>query len=103
MSCTSHVNNWGRSESEQPRAVSVLHGVVQLFVFWEAVGLCSYLLIGYWYEQPTACAAATKAFIVNRVGDFGFILGLLLVWYSFGSLDYSGNFPRARTSPRATS
>ena len=65
---------------------------LQLFVFWEAVGLCSYLLIGHWYERPSAVAAATKAFIVNRVGDFGFILGLLLVFTSFGSLDYATVF-----------
>jgi NADH-quinone oxidoreductase subunit L len=69
--------------------------LLQLFVFWEAVGLCSYLLIGHWYERASACAAATKAFLVNRVGDFGFILGLLLVWYSFGSLDYHEIFPAA--------
>lgn len=68
---------------------------LQLFVFWEAVGLCSYLLIGHWYERPSACTAATKAFIVNRVGDFGFILGLLLVWTTFGSLDYSDVFAKA--------
>src|SRR5262245_46817084 len=65
---------------------------LQLFVFWEAVGLCSYLLIGHWYERPSACAAATKAFIVNRVGDFGFILGLLLVFTTFDSLDYATVF-----------
>src|SRR5690349_22492807 len=69
---------------------------LQLFVFWEAVGLCSYLLIGHWYERPSACAAATKAFIVNRVGDFGFLLGLLLVWTTFGSLDYSEVFSKAQ-------
>ena len=68
---------------------------LQLFVFWEAVGLCSYLLIGHWYERPSACAAATKAFIVNRVGDFGFLLGLLLVWATFQSLDYSEVFAKA--------
>ena len=69
--------------------------LLQLFVFWEAVGLSSYLLIGHWYERPSACAAATKAFLVNRVGDFGFILGLFLVWYSFGSLDYATVFAHA--------
>jgi NADH-quinone oxidoreductase subunit L len=69
--------------------------LLQLFVFWEAVGLCSYLLIGHWYERPSACAAATKAFLVNRVGDFGFILGLFLVWYSFGTLDYAPVFAKA--------
>jgi NADH-quinone oxidoreductase subunit L len=68
---------------------------LQLFVFWEAVGLCSYLLISHWYERPSACAAATKAFVVNRVGDFGFMLGLLLVWYSFGSLEYRHVFAQA--------
>ena len=67
--------------------------LLQLFVFWEAVGLCSYLLIGHWYERASACAAATKAFLVNRVGDFGFLLGLLLVWYHFGSLNYLEIFP----------
>ncbi len=65
---------------------------LQLFVFWEAVGLCSYLLIGHWYDRPSACAAATKAFIVNRVGDFGFLLGMLLVLTTFNSLDYSDVF-----------
>ena len=67
--------------------------LLQLFVFWEAVGLCSYLLIGHWYERAAACAAATKAFLVNRVGDFGFMLGLLLIWYHFGSLNYLDIFP----------
>jgi NADH-quinone oxidoreductase subunit L len=68
---------------------------LQLFVFWEAVGLCSYLLIGHWYERPTACAAATKAFVVNRIGDFGFILGVLLVLLTFGSLEYRHVFAQA--------
>ncbi len=68
---------------------------LQLFVFWEAVGLCSYLLIGHWYERPTACSAATKAFIVNRIGDFGFLLGLLIVFSYLGSLEYSYVFLHA--------
>jgi proton-translocating NADH-quinone oxidoreductase chain L len=59
-----------------------------LYVFWEAVGLCSYLLIGYWYQRPSAAAAAKKAFLVNRIGDFGFALGIFLIWTTFGSLDY---------------
>jgi NADH-quinone oxidoreductase subunit L len=75
---------------------------LQLFVFWEAVGLCSYLLIGHWYERPSACSAATKAFVVNRVGDFGFMLGLLLVWYSFGSLEYRHVFAQAADFSGAT-
>jgi NADH-quinone oxidoreductase subunit L len=76
--------------------------LLQLFVFWEAVGLCSYLLIGHWYERASACAAATKAFLVNRVGDFGFMLGLLLVWYSFGSLNYLEIFPAAHEAVNQT-
>ena len=68
---------------------------LQLFIFWEAVGLCSYLLIGHWYERQTACDAATKAFIVNRIGDVGFLLGLLLVLLSFGSLEYRHVFSQA--------
>jgi NADH-quinone oxidoreductase subunit L len=60
-----------------------------LFVFWEGVGLCSYLLIGFWYRRPTAAAAATKAFVVNRIGDFGFLLGIFLIWTTFDSLDFA--------------
>ncbi|MBP6709942.1 MAG: NADH-quinone oxidoreductase subunit L, partial [Propionivibrio sp.] len=60
---------------------------MQLFFGWEAVGLVSYLLIGFWYTRPTAIVANMKAFLVNRVGDFGFILGIGLVLANFGSLD----------------
>jgi NADH-quinone oxidoreductase subunit L len=63
-----------------------------LYVFWEGVGLCSYLLIGFWFRRPSAAAAARKAFLVNRIGDFGFLLGLFLVWTTFGTLDYDGVF-----------
>jgi len=59
-----------------------------LFVFWEAVGACSYLLIGFWYQKPEAVAAGKKAFLVNRVGDFGFALGLFLIWTNYGTLNY---------------
>jgi NADH-quinone oxidoreductase subunit L len=55
-----------------------------LYVFWEAVGLCSYLLIGFWYEKPSAAAAAKKAFLVNRIGDFGFAIGIFLIWVLVG-------------------
>jgi NADH-quinone oxidoreductase subunit L len=61
-----------------------------LFVFWEGVGLCSYLLIGYWFEKPAAAAAAKKAFVVNRIGDFALLVGLFLIWKSFGTLDFAG-------------
>jgi len=69
---------------------------LQLFVFWEAVGLCSYLLIGHWYERPSARAAATKAFLVNRIGDFGFMIGMFLVFTVFGSLQYQAVLPKAQ-------
>ncbi len=68
---------------------------LQLFFGWEAVGLVSYLLIGFWYTRPTAIYANLKAFLVNRVGDFGFILGIALVFVYFGSLDYSEVFELA--------
>jgi NADH-quinone oxidoreductase subunit L len=63
-----------------------------LYVFWEAVGVCSYLLIGFWYEKPEAAAAGKKAFLVNRIGDFGFALGIFLIWTTYGSLDYDTVF-----------
>jgi NADH-quinone oxidoreductase subunit L len=59
-----------------------------MFVGWEGVGLCSYLLIGYWYEKKSASDAGKKAFIVNRIGDWGFVLGVFLVFYTFGTLDF---------------
>ncbi len=59
-----------------------------LFVFWEAVGVCSYLLIGFWYEKPSAAAAGMKAFLVNRVGDFGLTLAIFLIWLHYGTLDF---------------
>jgi NADH-quinone oxidoreductase subunit L len=72
---------------------------MQLFFGWEGVGLVSYLLIGFWYTRPTAIAAAIKAFVVNRVGDFGFVLGIAAVLYYTGSLDYD-DFVRARRADR---
>jgi NADH-quinone oxidoreductase subunit L len=65
---------------------------MQLFFGWEAVGLVSYLLIGFWYKRPTAVYANLKAFLVNRVGDFGFLLGIGMVLYFLGSLDYAAVF-----------
>jgi len=67
-----------------------------LYLGWEAVGLCSYLLIGFYYDRPTAAAAAKKAFLVNRVGDFGFGLGILLIFITFGTLDYTAVFDMVR-------
>jgi NADH-quinone oxidoreductase subunit L len=66
--------------------------LLQLFFGWEGVGLCSYLLIGYWYDRPSANAAAIKAFIVNRIGDLGFAVGVALVFLKFGSIEFSTIF-----------
>ncbi len=68
---------------------------LMLYVFWEAVGLCSYLLIGFWFEKQSAADAGKKAFIVNRVGDFGFALGVMLLWTSLGTLQYDQVFASA--------
>ncbi|MGE5738302.1 MAG: NADH-quinone oxidoreductase subunit L [Betaproteobacteria bacterium] len=75
---------------------------LQLFFGWEAVGLVSYLLIGFWYTRPTAIYANLKAFLANRVGDFGFVLGIGLVLAYFGSLDYAPVFARAESLAGAT-
>jgi NADH-quinone oxidoreductase subunit L len=68
---------------------------LQLFFGWEGVGLASYLLIGFWYTRPAANAAAIKAFVVNRIGDFGFALGIFGVWYVFRTLDFDAVFAAA--------
>ena len=65
---------------------------LQLFFGWEGVGLCSYFLIGFWFKKDTANTAAIKAFVVNRVGDFGFALGIFLIFYLFGTVNYSEVF-----------
>src|SRR6184192_1680519 len=67
---------------------------VMMFVFWELVGLCSYLLIGHWFERDSAADAAKKAFITNRIGDFGFMLGILLVWGATGSVVFDEIIPQ---------
>ncbi len=68
---------------------------VLLFFGWEAVGLCSYLLIGHWYQRPSAAEAGKKAFIVNRIGDWGFMIGIFLVFVTFGTLDFGRVFAEA--------
>src|SRR5689334_15200461 len=75
---------------------------LQLFFGWEAVGLVSYLLIGFWYTRPTAIYANLKAFLANRVGDFGFVLGIGLIVAYFGSLDYATVFKAAPGMTGAT-
>ena len=70
---------------------------IQLFFGWEGVGLCSYFLIGFWFKKESANAAAIKAFVVNRVGDLGFALGIFLIFYLFGTVNYSEIFQQIPT------
>jgi NADH-quinone oxidoreductase subunit L len=70
--------------------IVLANNFLEMFIFWELVGVSSYLLIGFWYEKPSAGDAAKKAFIVNRLGDFGFLLGILMVWVAQHSLNFSG-------------
>ena len=76
-------------------ALIVSDNFLQLFFGWEGVGLCSYLLIGFWYKKETANNAAIKAFIVNRVGDFGLAIGIFLIFFYFGSINFSEVFNEA--------
>jgi NADH-quinone oxidoreductase subunit L len=68
--------------------IVLANNFLEMFIFWELVGVSSYLLIGFWFEKPSAGDAAKKAFIVNRLGDFGFLLGILMVWGLLGSLNF---------------
>ncbi len=76
--------------------------IVQLFFGWEGVGLMSYLLIGYWYERPSACAAAIKAFVVNRVGDLFFAVGIALIFFLFRSISFDTIFAAIPAHQTAT-
>jgi len=99
-----HIYSWGYMKEDRslPRYFAGLSlftfsmlGIVlasnflQLFIFWELVGVSSYVLIGFWFERPAAADAGKKAFITNRLGDFGFLLGILLVWTHLGSLNFT--------------
>ncbi len=75
--------------------------LLMIYMFWELVGLCSYLLIGFWYEKKTATNAAMKAFWVNRVGDIGFLIGIVLIYRYFGTFDISLIIEKARVIPSA--
>jgi NADH-quinone oxidoreductase subunit L len=72
-----------------------------LFICWELVGVSSYLLIGFWYERASAADACKKAFLTNRVGDFGFLLGIIIVWATLGSLDFAELEAKLHANPRA--
>ena len=101
-----HLYSWGymAEDPSQPRFFAYLSlftfamlmlvtadNLVQMFFGWEGVGLASYLLIGFWYEKPSANAAAIKAFIVNRIGDFGFSLGIFGTFLVFGTISIPGD------------
>ncbi|HEU4863515.1 MAG TPA: NADH-quinone oxidoreductase subunit L [Candidatus Limnocylindria bacterium] len=75
---------------------------LMLYVGWEAVGLCSYALIGFWYKKPSAAGAAKKAFVVNRVGDVGFGLGIIMIWVNLGTLSFHEVFERIGTLDEGT-
>jgi len=83
-------------------ALVVADGLVGLFIGWELVGACSYLLIGFWFEKPSAAAAAVKAFLTTRVGDVGLLLGIALLWRETGGLDYPAVYAAAETLAPAT-
>jgi NADH-quinone oxidoreductase subunit L len=72
---------------------------LMMFIGWEGVGLCSYLLIGYWYEKQSASDAGKKAFVVNRIGDFGFLLGIFLIFWTFDTLNFLDVFALAKKYP----
>ncbi len=110
VSALVHVYSWGYMAEDEhcPRFFAYLSffsfamlalisaaDFMQLFFGWEGVGLASYLLIGFWYKKPTANAAAIKAFVVNRVGDFGFALGIMTVFWMFGSIQFAEVFGQA--------
>ncbi len=109
VSALVHIYSWGYMRTDPHRArffaylslftfamlaLVTAADFMQLFFGWEGVGLASYLLIGFWYEKPTANAAAIKAFVVNRVGDAGFALGIMTVFWAFGSIRFADIFPQ---------
>src|SRR2546430_11870992 len=69
---------------------------IQMFVFWELVGLCSYLLIGYWYERPSAARAAVKAFWITKLGDLGFVIGIVMLLAATGTFEFHALFALAQ-------
>jgi NADH-quinone oxidoreductase subunit L len=81
--------------------VVLANNFIELFIFWELVGVSSYLLIGFWFEKPSAADAAKKAFLTNRLGDFGFLLGILIMWNIFGSLNFTTLVGKLAVHPMA--
>ncbi|EJL21481.1 proton-translocating NADH-quinone oxidoreductase, chain L [Caulobacter sp. AP07] len=117
VSALVHVYSWGymAHDPDKPRFFAYLSlftfamlalvtaaDFMQLFFGWEGVGLASYLLIGFWFKKPTASAAAIKAFVVNRVGDFGFALGIMTTFWAFGSIQFAEIFPQIASGAART-
>lgn len=111
-----HVFSWGymhedRSVSRYFASLSLFcfsmlgivlaNNLLMMFIFWELVGVSSYLLIGYWFEKPSAADAAKKAFLTNRIGDFGFMLGILMVWGILGTMSFDGIAAAMKANPAA--
>jgi NADH-quinone oxidoreductase subunit L len=111
-----HIYSWGYMSEDRAFAryfaclslftfsmlgIVLANNFVMLFIFWELVGVSSYLLIGFWFEKPSAADAGKKAFITNRLGDFGFILGILIVWAMLGSLNFAVLQEKLAGSPGA--
>src|SRR3954471_7158457 len=109
VSALVHLYSWGymAEDDSKPRFFAYLSlftfamlmlvtaaDFMQLFFGWEGGGLASSLLIGFWFKKPTASAAAIKAFVVNRVGDFGFALGIMTVFWAYGSIQFAEVFPQ---------
>jgi NADH-quinone oxidoreductase subunit L len=108
VSALVHTYSWGymKEDDSRPRFFAYLSlftfmmlslvtaaDFLQMFFGWEGVGLASYLLIGFWYKKPSATAASIKAFVVNRVGDFGFLLGMMTIFWMFGTIEFAKLFP----------
>ena len=81
--------------------IVLANNFIEMFIFWELVGVSSYLLIGFWFEKPSAADAAKKAFFTNRLGDFGFLLGILVVWAALGSLNFTALQQTLTANPAA--
>ncbi len=105
-----HIFSWSYMRDDQGKAryfgylslfmfsmlgITLAGNFVMLFIFWELVGLSSYLLIGFWYEKPAAAEAGKKAFLVNKLGDFGFMLGIILVWVIWKTVDFQVLFAKS--------
>jgi len=117
VSALVHLYSWGymAEDDSKPRFFAYLSlftfamlalvtaaDFMQLFFGWEGVGLASYLLIGFWFKKPTANAASIKAFVVNRVGDFGFALGIMTVFWAYGTIQFAELFPLIADSASKT-